>query len=294
VNFVDLRKKTFILSGALVVISIILLLGPGLNLGIDFTGGTIIERRVDAEVTANLVQETMAGVPDLDVGGAAIQILDDPREFIVRTRTLESEQIGALDSAFDEAFGSLDERRTEVVGPVIGQELIQQAILALIIAAVGILIYVSLRFEYRYAVSAIIAALHDVLIVLGLFVITGREINSPFVAAMLTVIGYSINDTIVIFDRVRENMIYRKRETHDVVVNRSLNQVIARTVNTSLTTFTVVLLLFIFGGATIQDFALALMAGIIVGTYSSLFVASPVWLEWTLFSRKRRTSQARA
>ncbi len=293
-NFIELRKKTFVVSGALIILAIVLLIGPGLNLGIDFTGGTIIERQVGQDVTADNVRSVIEGVPNVEVSGSVIQILDTPREFFVRTRTLETREIQALDRALDEQFGNLVERRTEVVGPVIGQELIRQALLALLIAALGILIYVSLRFEYRYAVSAIIAALHDVLIVLGLFVITGREINSPFVAAILTVIGYSINDTIVIFDRIRENMVYRKKESHEDVVNRSLNQTISRTINTSLTTFAVVTLLFIFGGTTISDFAFALMAGIIVGTYSSLFIASPIWLEWTLASRRRAKAAAKA
>ena len=293
-NFVDLRKKTFVLSAVLVGLSIILLFVPGLNIGIDFTGGTIIEREVDSQVTAQSVRTVLDGMADLDLSGAVIQILDDSREFIIRTRTLESNQILAINSALDAQFGGLVERRTEVVGPVIGQELIRQALLALLIAAIGILAYVSVRFEYRYAVSAIIAALHDVLIVLGLFVITGREINSPFVAAILTVVGYSINDTIVIFDRIRENMGLRKKESREEVVNRSLNQTISRTINTSLTTFVVVLLLFIFGGTTISDFAFALLCGIVVGTYSSLFIASPIWLEWTLASRRKARAAAKS
>lgn len=293
-NFVGLRRQGFILSSILVVLSVILLLAPGLNLGIDFTGGSIIERRVDTQVTAESLRQVLeSDLNELGISGAVIQVLDNPHEFLIRTRTLTNNEIAQIDEELNSAFGGLVERRTEMVGPVIGQELVRQALLALLVASIGILAYVSFRFEYRFAVSAIVAALHDVLIVLGIFALTGREINTPFVAAILTVVGYSINDTIVIFDRIRENLRFKKKETLEEVVNNSLNQTISRTVNTSLTTLFVVALLFIFGGTTIQDFAFALLIGVFVGTYSSLFVASPVWLTWSLHTKKKHSSQAK-
>lgn len=292
-NFVGLRHKFFTVSAVLLLLSVIFLVFPGLNLGIDFTGGTLMERRVDGMITTESIRAVLADeqLSHLDIGTAVIQRLDSPNDFMVRTRTLANDEIAEVDQALDQAFGGLVERRTEMVGPVIGQELVRQAFWALLIAAFGILGYVSFRFEYRFAVAAIIAVLHDVILVLGVFAITGREINSPFVAAILTVVGYSINDTIVIFDRVRENLRLRKKETYEEVVNKSLNQTLSRSINTSLTTLIVVTLLFIFGGSSISDFAFALVIGVLAGTYSSIFVASPVWLEWTLAIQKKKVSQ---
>ncbi len=291
-NFVGVRRKFFTLSAILIGLSIIMLIGPGLNLGIDFTGGTIMERRVDQPVTVESLRDVLTNdLANLEISNAVIQRLDRHNEFIVRTRDLSTDEVARVNEALDQAFGGLEERRTEMVGPVIGRELVAKALWALFFAALGILAYVSLRFEYRYAVAAIVAVLHDVIIVLGLFALTGREINSPFVAAILTVVGYSINDTIVIFDRVRENVRFRKKEGYDEIVNKSLNQTLSRSINTSVTTLFVVTLLFVFGGASISDFAFALVVGVLAGTYSSIFVASPVWLEWVLASQRKRHSQ---
>lgn len=287
-NFVSIGKTALKVSAVMMAAAILILLFRGLNLGIDFTGGSIIERQVERSVTVEEIRAVLeAEVGELNVADGVIQTLDRPNQFLLRTRTLETAEIQQIDQALDGAFGGLEERRTDMVGPVIGQELVRQALWALLIAAVGILAYVSVRFEFRFAVSAIAAVLHDVLFVLAVFAISGRELNSPFVAAILTVVGYSINDTIVIFDKVRENLRFRKRESLQEVVNNSLNQTLPRSINTSMTTFVVILMLFIFGGASISDFAFALLAGVLVGTYSSLFVASPVWLQWTLGSQKR-------
>ena len=174
----------------------------------------------------------------------------------------------------------------------IGQELIRKAILAVVISSIGILAYITLRFEYRFATVAVVCLLHDVLVVLGLFALLGREVNSPFVAAILTVVGYSINDTIVIFDRIRENLRFRKKESYEEIVENSLRQSLSRTINTSITTFVVVLMLVLFGGRAIQDFALALLIGIICGTYSSLLVASSLWLAWTKKGKGSAASSA--
>lgn len=291
-----MRRSALLLSGVLVVLSLVLLVVPGLNLGIDFTGGALIERKVETRVTTAQIRSVLTSeeLRDLDLGGAGVQILDTPYEFLIRTRELSNADIMRIDEALNGEFGGLVERRTEMVGPVIGEELVRSALMALLIAAVGILIYVTLRFEYRFAVSAILAVLHDVLIVLGVFVISGRELNSPFVAAILTVVGYSINDTIVIFDRVRENVRNKKRESYEEVVNNSLNETIRRTISTSVTTLCVVLLLFLFGGSTIKDISFALLVGVLVGTYSSIFVASSVWLDWTLALKKKQSPTAKA
>ena len=223
--------------------------------------------------------------PDVDLSGAVVQILDEPNEFMVRTRELSNADIIRIDQALEAEFGSLVELRTDVVGPVIGQELVRNALIAIVVSALGILAYISWRFEYRFATVAVVCLLHDVLIVLGLFALTGREVNSPFVASVLTVLGYSINNAIVVFDRVRENMRMKKRESYEVLVNKSLNQTLTRSLYTSITTLLVVVMLVIFGGSAIGDFATALLIGILFGTYSSLFVAGPLWLTWMEWKR---------
>lgn len=280
-NFVKYRKPVFIFSAVIVILSIIFLFAPGLNLGVDFTGGTILERKTANRVTTDQVRKILDdSTPDLDLSGAIVQILDAPNEFMIRTRELGNADIIRIDQALNAEFGSLVELRTDVVGPVIGQELVRNALIAIVISALGILAYISWRFEYRFATVAVVCLLHDVLIVLGFFAITGREVNSPFVASVLTVLGYSINNTIVVFDRIRENRRLKKRESHAELVNNSLNQTLTRSINTSVTTLLVVGMLVIFGGSAIGDFAMALLIGILFGTYSSLFLAGNLWATW--------------
>ncbi|MCK9526579.1 MAG: protein translocase subunit SecF [Limnochordia bacterium] len=281
INFVSYRKPVFIFSGVLIALSLIFLLVPGLNLGVDFTGGTILERQTAQNVTTDQVRRVLdEATPGMDLSGAVVQILDEPNQFVVRTRELTNADIMKIDQAFVSEFGSLVELRTDVVGPVIGQELVRNAIIAIVISALGILAYVSWRFEYRFATVAVVCLLHDVLIVLGFFAITGREVNSPFVASVLAVLGYSINNTIVIFDRIRENVRMKKKQSRELLVNTSLNQTLTRSINTSLTTLAVIMMLVLFGGSAIGDFAMALLIGILAGTYSSLFLAGPLWMTW--------------
>lgn len=280
-NFVCHKNTVFIVSGILVALSIIFLIVPGLNLGVDFTGGTILERQTSQSVTTTEVRRVLdEAVAEMDLSGATVQILDQPNEFMIRTRELDNADILSIDQAFAREFGSLVELRTDVVGPVIGKELIRGAIIAIVVSSLGILAYISWRFEYRFAVTAVIGLLHDISIVLGFFALTGREINSPFVASILTVLGYSLNNTIVIFDRIRENLRMKKKESYKDLVNKSLNQSLSRSINTSLTTLFVVVMLVIFGGTAIQDFALALLIGIVAGTFSSLFLVGNLWLLW--------------
>ncbi len=280
-NFVRYRKPAFIFSAVMVALSIISLLYPGLNLGVDFTGGTLLERRTEQNVTTEQVRRILDdAIPEVDLSGAVVQLLDQPNEFMVRTRPLDNAEIIRIDQAFAGHFGSLVELKTDVVGPVIGKELVRNAIIAIAVSALGILAYISWRFEYRFAAVAVVCLLHDVLIVLGFFALMGREVNSPFVAAVLTVLGYSINNTIVVFDRIRENMRLKKKQGYEVLVNSSLNQTLARSINTSITTLLVIVMLVIFGGSAIGDFAMALLIGVLFGTYSSLFVAGPLWMTW--------------
>lgn len=281
INFVSYRKPAFIVSGILVALSLVLLLVPGLNLGVDFTGGTILERQTAQNVTTDGVRRVLdEATPGIDLAGAVVQILDQPNQFMIRTRELTNADIMAVDAAFESEFGSLVELRTDVVGPVIGNELVRNAIIAVVVSGLGILAYVSWRFEYRFATVAVLCLLHDVLIVLGFFAITGREVNSPFVASVLAVLGYSINNTIVVFDRIRENVKMRKKQSYGELVNQSLNQILTRSLNTSITTLLVVVMLVIFGGSAIGDFAMALLIGILFGTFSSLFLAGPLWMTW--------------
>ncbi|HEY8496324.1 MAG TPA: protein translocase subunit SecF [Limnochordales bacterium] len=289
-NFMRYGKATLALSAVLVVLSLINLGVRGLNLGIDFTGGTLLERQLGRPVTAGDVRQVLASaeLADLDVAGAVIQPLDDPHDVLIRTRPLTSEEIERLDAALAGAFGSVEILRTELVGPVIGAELVRRALLAVALASLGILVYVSLRFEFKFAVASIVALLHDAIIATGVVSALGVEVNSPFIAAILTVIGYSLNATIVIFDRVRENLQLRKGESIFDLLNRSLNETLARTIHTSATTLLVVVTLFLFGGSTLRDFMLVLLVGLTVGTYSSMMVANPLWWLWKEREERRR------
>lgn len=296
INFMRYGKATLTLSAVLVVLSLISLGVRGLNLGIDFTGGTLLERQLGRPVTADDVRQVLASpqLADLDVAGAVIQPLDDPHDVLIRTRPLSSQEIERVDAALGDAFGSVEILRTELVGPVVGAELVRRALLAVALASLGILVYVSLRFEFKFAVAAIAALLHDAIIATGVVSALGVEVNSPFIAAILTVIGYSLNATIVIFDRVRENLRIRKGESLFDLLNRSLNETLARTIHTSATTLLALVTLFIFGGSTLRDFILALLVGLTVGTYSSMMVANPLWWLWKEREERRRAEASPA
>lgn len=296
-DFVGKSKISFGISLGLIVLSIILLITPGLNWGVDFTGGTLMERGFERPITAGEIREVLGAVQlaDIDLVKSVIQPVENNRAALIRTQTLTSEQIQVIDDSLSKHFGEVQARRTEMVSPVVGQELVKQALMALLLAAIGMLIYLSFRFEYRFATVAVLAVLHDTLIVLGIFALLAKEINSPFIASILTVVGYSVNNTIVIFDKIRENMSFRKRESWAELANKSINETLTRSINTSLTTLLAVLALFFFGGATIQDFVLALLLGIVVGTYSSVFVAGPLWVVWKDWDdRRKATKIARA
>lgn len=292
-DFVGKSKISFGISLGLIVLSIILLITPGLNWGVDFTGGTLMERGFERPITAGEIREVLGAVQlaDIDLVKSVIQPVENNRAALIRTQTLTSEQIQVIDDSLSKHFGEVQARRTEMVGPVVGQELVKQALMALLLAAIGMLIYLSFRFEYRFATVAVLAVLHDTLIVLGIFALLAKEINSPFIASILTVVGYSVNNTIVIFDKIRENMSFRKRESWAELANKSINETLTRSINTSLTTLLAVLALFFFGGATIQDFVLALLLGIVVGTYSSVFVAGPLWVVWKDWDDRRKANK---
>jgi preprotein translocase subunit SecF len=292
INFLGHRRAAFILSGILIVVGAISLIAHGgPRLGIDFQGGTLVQVQFERPVDVQDIRDALA---DAGMGGAEIQRFGGNREAIIRIQQAEegTDMTGAILAALNasEMDNKADVRREELVGPTVGRELRAKATNAILIALALILVYISLRFEFKFAVGAVVALIHDVAITLGMFSLTGREISLPVIAAFLTIVGYSLNDTIVIYDRIRENRrkLYGKSFTD--IVNTSLNESLSRTVVTSLTTLLVVLCIFFFGGEVIKDFAFALLVGVIVGTYSSIYVASPLVVEWQISTdaRKRR------
>ncbi len=291
INFLGHRRAAFILSAVVILIGLIsLAVQGGPELGIDFAGGVLLQVKFDQAITAESVRESLEAV---GVEEAEIQHFGGEREVIVR--------LMAEDAEADDLAGRILERlntdnpgntatfmREELVGPKIGEELRTKATMAIIYALIGILIYISLRFEFKFAAGAVAALVHDVLITLGLFSLTGRAITLPVIAAFLTIVGYSLNDTIVVYDRIREDRRKLYGKSFVDIVNTSLNESLSRTVVTSVTTLFVVVCLFIFGGEVIKDFAFALMVGVIVGTYSSIYVASPLVVEWQIKQEARR------
>ncbi|MBN1482440.1 protein translocase subunit SecF [candidate division KSB1 bacterium] len=284
IDFVGKRKIGYIISAALIVVGLVsLVFHGGPTLGIDFTGGTSLDLSFENDITASELRTSLA---DIGFGDAEIKRigLTEASEFIIRVeKTEEGTEAGQIIE--DELSKDFPDNPYEIrsildVGPKIGGELARAAILAILVSLLGILIYISWRFEFKFAAGAVIALFHDVIITLGIFSLLNLEISLAVVAAFLTIVGYSLNDTIVVYDRIRENLKNLRRETFTTIVNTSLNQTLSRTVITSFTTLIVVVVLYFFGGEVIHNFSFALIVGVVIGTYSSLFVASPVVLEW--------------
>ena len=287
------KAKFFVpLSIALVALSMILVATVGLRAGVDFTGGTQFTVFFSQPVSVEELRDLLASIPAGDVDLANSQIQDiQGADGAVITVPLNVETNRELVDEIEQALRGLP-ATTEVsrvsIGAQVSRELITRAWQAILIALAAILVYISWRFRLRYAVGAIAALLHDVLIALGIFSLLQVEINLPVIAAFLTIVGYSLNDTIVIYDRVRENLKLMKKAPVFDVINRSVNQSLTRTINTSLTTFIPVVILFALGGPTLRPFALALLIGVIVGTYSSMYVANPILYWWTKAADKAR------
>lgn len=269
------RNIALILSGILMLIALGAIIVRGLNLGIDFTGGTLVEVGYPQAVELPVVREALAkdGFDD-----AVIQHFGTSKDVLIRLAPRDDiESAVVSDRAFNAMQGidsGADLRRVEFVGPQVGDELTEDGGLAMLYALIGILIYVGLRFEYRFAVGSVIALVHDVLITIGFFALFQVEFDLPVLAAVLAVIGYSLNDTIVVFDRIRENFRKIRKGEAVEIINTSVNQTLSRTLITSGTTLLVLLALFLFGGEIIHGFALALIVGVVIGTYSSIYVAS--------------------
>jgi preprotein translocase subunit SecF len=290
INFVGKRKIAAIFSVALILIGLISLVARGgPTYGIDFAGGTLVQVKFEERTGAADIRQALSG---LDLSIVVQQFGDEPNEFLIRVQETSAGLEGlsfAISSALEESYGAgnVEVRRTEMVGPQVGRDLRQKGFLSVLYAMIGILIYVTVRFEFRFAIGALIALIHDVLITLGIFSLTGREIDLPIIAAFLAIIGYSLNDTIIVYDRIRENLGKYAGDGFLTIVNRSINETLSRTILTSGTTLMVVLALFIFGGGVIHNFAFALLVGILIGTYSSIFVASPILIFWEEYRAKK-------
>lgn len=291
INFVGTMKWCVIFSLVLTMLCVVSFLWKGFTYGIDFAGGTLVQIKFKQEASADGIRKVMTGIGITD---AIIQPFG-VNEVVVRTAESTSDVkglAGRIEEALNAAYGkgNLEVQRVEVVGPKVGKDLTKKAILAVVFSWVGMLIYIAFRFELRFAVGGIIGVIHDVIVVLGIFSLLGKEFTLTIVAALLTIIGYSIHDTIVVFDRVRENIPKNTKKDLPTIMNESINQTLSRTILTSFTVVLVVAVLYVFGGAVINDFAFALLIGVIFGTYSSVFIASPVVLAWEKYwpSRPRR------
>ncbi len=270
------RKFAYPLSFVLVVIALGSMLGLGLNYGVDFAGGLLLQYSFQQPVT---VDEIRASLAQVGLGESIIQSFAED-EVVVRTSLLPEEERVAMRSLLEENFGPVNVVRIEEVGPAIGADLRRMGVVALLLAVGGILVYVSLRFEFRPAVTSILALTHDGLVVLGILALMQREFSIPVLAAVLTILGYSINDSIVIMDRVRENFSLHRRSSIVDLLNKSLNETFSRTVNTTLTTLLPVLALLFFGGRMLQDFSLTMFIGLLVGTYSTIFITGALLVDW--------------
>ena len=270
------RKLALTISLVLVIASIVLLLTRGLNLGIDFTGGNVIqvefEKRPEISAVRNVISKIVARE-------AMIQNFGE-KGIIIRTNEDTEESRENVVATLNKNFSDMKVTGFEKVGPVVGGELRRQAFIGVSIALVAILIYITLRFQFRFAVVSVVPLVHDVIIALGFFSLSQMEISSSFIAAILTIVGYSLNNTIIILDRVRENWHTLNRDGVELLVNKSLNQTLTRTINTTLTTLFPVIALCVWGGPVLMAFSYAMLIGIIAGTWSSMFVATGLLVEW--------------
>lgn len=292
IDFLKLKMGFIAFSVVLILVGLGSIVGHGgLNYGIDFAGGTLVQLKFNDPADIGKIRQGLKGI---DLGDSVIQEYGSPEEVMIRVeKSSESLQnlSDLITEALAKAFGAeaFIVERVEVVGPQVGHDLRSKALGALLFAMVGILIYITFRFEFRFAVGAVLAIIHDVLITVGVFSLLNKEFTLPIIAAVLTIVGYSLNDTIVVFDRIRERFKLKKKESYAQTINQSINLTLGRTLLTSLTTMVVVVALYFLGGEVIHDFSFALIVGILVGTYSSIFIASPVLL---LFQRFVKPAKA--
>jgi preprotein translocase subunit SecF len=285
IDFTGKRNFAFIFSGTLMALGLVALIAIAMgkaNMGIDFAGGTAVQLKFDHPVKIEEARQTLEknGLKE-----AELQNFSEGNKLLIRIKKQTAIQEKAAERIVAIFTKEMPDNHFVVdssaeIGPTIGQKLQKDAILAVGIAMLGIILYIAFRFEFRFGVAAAIATFHDVLAVLGIFYILNHEITLLIVTALLTLAGYSLTDTVVVFDRIRENLRFRHKESLDQIINKGINQVLSRTIVVSLTVFLVLLALFFFGGEVIHDFSFALLLGVIIGTYSSIFVASPILAIW--------------
>ncbi|WP_455241929.1 protein translocase subunit SecF [Petrachloros mirabilis] len=285
IDFMGKRKFAFIFSGIMVFLGILALIQIGrgaANLGIDFAGGTAVQLKFDQPIR---IDEARKALETNGLGNAELQEFGQDNKLLIRVKastTIEEKTAERVVDVFKKEFPSNNfvvDSSTEI-GPTIGKKLQEDAMIAIFVSFVGIILYIAARFEFRFGIAAALATFHDVLAVLGAFYVLDKEITLLVVTALLTLAGYSLTDTVVVFDRIRENLRMRRRENEESVINNAVNQVLSRTIVTSLTVVLVLIPLTLAGGEVLHDFSLALLWGVIFGTYSSVFVASPLLLLW--------------
>lgn len=265
------------ISSLLVIASLFLIFTKGLNFGIDFAGGTIIQVKYEGAAPIDMMRQKLSHTPIFE--GSSINEFGSPDEVVIRLKNSSesvTKDIGDITREQLSGTGKFEIRRVDIVGAKVGSELREKGIMALTLAIAGILIYVAFRFEWRFAVASVLALAHDLTIAIGAISLAGLDVNLDVIAALLTILGYSINDTIIVFDRIREEISDSSAKTVNDIIDDSVTRTLSRTVLTSLTVFIVLITLFVFGGEIIHTFAYTLLVGVIVGTYSSIFVASPL------------------
>ena len=290
-NFMGKSKLAMIISVFMVMASYGVLLTKGLNYGIDFAGGTVVQVKYTTVAPIDKMREALKSDKLFD--SASISEFGSPDEVVIRMKTSSgsvTKDIGDVTRQVLQGTGDFKVRRVDIVGPTVGAELKEKGIMSLLLAVLGILVYVAFRFEWRFAVASIVALVHDVSIALGMVALFSIDVNLDVLAGLLTILGYSLNDTIIVFDRIREGVTKNRTMGLEETINESVTRTLARTTLTSLTTFFVVFTLFMFGGEIIHPFAFTLLVGVVVGTYSSIFVASPILL-WFGFDVKNYHSK---
>jgi preprotein translocase subunit SecF len=296
VDFIKIRFFAFILSACFVMAAFGLLFTKGLNFGIDFVGGTLIEVKLDQAPNLSLLRDDFDA---LRIGAISLQEFGEADDLLIRVPTQEGgiedqhKAVEAVRAVLTKQYGeAIEYRRTEFVGPQVGKELIRAGGMAVLFSLLGIMAYVSVRFEWQFGAAALVALFHDTVITIGFFALTGMEFNLATVAAVLMVGGYSINDTVVVFDRIRENMRKFKKMDMKELLNISVNQTLSRTVLTSFTTLLALFALWFFGGEVIRGFTLALIVGIGIGTYSSIFVAGALLVYFNIRNLASKEDQS--
>ncbi len=289
IPFMRVSRLAYMLSGAGILVSIALFLAVGLNYGIDFRGGTLVEIQTQGPADIGGIRSKLGG---LGLGSLEIQEFGEPNDVLIRIEEQpggEEAQQGAIETVKQALGSEVTYRRVEVIGPKVSSELAWQGTIAVLAAVAAVLIYIWFRFEWQFAVGSVLALVHDVVLTIGVFCALQLEFNLSIIAALLTIVGYSLNDTVVVYDRIRENLRKYKQKPISELLDLSINETLSRTTLTSLTTLLALLALYIFGGEVIRGFTFAMIWGVVVGTYSSIFVASPLLM---LLGVKRDWSQA--